>query len=137
MATDNHTSTTHEEFARLFPITGRPFAVWYSDDPSAKGCNWTVNGEDGEGREDFEDMQIAFNTSAEWGKEWETEARKQALAIANLSSNSNAESKSDNKYNYALLNATDKFEEIIALAHLIQSVLIAAASSQPKETSHA
>jgi hypothetical protein len=84
MATDNHTATTHEEFARLFPDTNRPFAVYYTTHPEAGDCRWCVNDEQGTPLEQVEDMEVAFKLAEEMGKEWREEARLQALAIANL-----------------------------------------------------
>ena len=81
MATDNHTATTPEEFAKLFPETRRPFAVWFNSDPEC--LNWAVNDAQGDDKA-FEDMETAFKMAEEMGKEWGDEARSQALVIANL-----------------------------------------------------
>lgn len=86
MATYNHTATTPEEFAGLFPNTVRPFAVWYNDDPKCDNRKWAVNDESGEATQEFEDMQTAFKLASEIGKEWEDEARIQRETISQLKS---------------------------------------------------
>jgi hypothetical protein len=84
MADINHTATTPEEFARLFPITGRPFAVWYTTDPDVEGCRWVVNGEDGCAIQEFEDRETAFKMAEDERKPWRDQAEIQALSIAKL-----------------------------------------------------
>ncbi len=47
MAEINSTATTPEELAEQFPITNRPFAVWYNSSPGVDHRKWAVNDEDG------------------------------------------------------------------------------------------
>lgn len=91
MTINNSTATTQKELAEQFPITGRPFAVWYGQDPAVTGRHWVVNDEQGEGNEAFEDMAEALKTAAERGKEWAEEARIQAHALAKVNGHDNTE----------------------------------------------
>ncbi|OGS97715.1 MAG: hypothetical protein A3K04_09645 [Gallionellales bacterium RBG_16_56_9] len=84
MATNNSTATTPEELAEQFPITTRPFAVWYNSDPGADHRKWAVNDESGDAIKEFADMATALKTAAEMGREWEADAKIQAQALAKV-----------------------------------------------------
>lgn len=91
MAGINSTATTPEELAEQFPITDRPFAVWYNATPEVDHLKWAVNGMDGEAVEDFADMATALKAAAEMGCEWDEDARKQAQALAEVIKSNDAE----------------------------------------------
>lgn len=83
MAGINSTATTPEELAKQFPITGRPFAVWYDPQLEVSARPWVVNNESGDACDEFFfDLNTALKVAAERGKEWADEARIQAQALA-------------------------------------------------------
>lgn len=125
MATKDHTATTSEEFARLFPDTNRPFAVYYTTHPEAGDCRWCINDEDGTPLNQIEDMEVAFKLAEEKGKEWREEARLQELAIAKLREGNTAatvdnDSLPANAKN--LRDACDELREAAGLAEFVQSI---------------
>ena len=87
MAKTNFTAATPEEFAEQFPITGRPFAVWYYPE-AENNRNWQVNAEDGCAPKEFKDMATALKAAAKMGMEWGIEAKK-TLALAEVSKTKN------------------------------------------------
>lgn len=92
MATNDFTATTPEELAKQFPITGRPFAIWYNAEPEAVNNRpWAVNDESGEASQEFDDLATALKAAAEMGKEWADEARRQAQALAKVNEHDNTE----------------------------------------------
>src|SRR5450759_4240520 len=135
MTTNNSTATTPEELAAQFPITTRPFAIWYGQDPEVTGRplrHWVVNDEQGEGNESFEDMATALRTAAARGKEWADEARIQAHALAKVMGHDDTEN----------LTASD-FEDInnrlyrVVLSQLaIKELAISAACENSEQSQH-
>lgn len=82
---DKAKATTPEEFAAQFPITARPFAVWYNAEPEAVNNRpWALNDDSGEASQEFDDMATALKRAAEMGKEWADEARHQAQELAKV-----------------------------------------------------
>ena len=125
MATKDHTATTPEEFARLFPITGRPFAVWYNTDPEAGNRKWNVNGKDGQAEKEFEEMESAFCLAEVASEKWEDEIRIQELTIARLrGGNTTATMDNDPRPANAknLRDACDELREAAGLAEFVQSI---------------
>lgn len=104
MATDNSTATTHKDLAEQLPLTFRPFAVWFNDDPDCDNRKWTVNDEQGNPFKEFSCLATALTTankaSTEWyneaGAEWEREVKMQAQMLATITDVSNRDNMATN-----------------------------------------
>lgn len=80
MATLDFTALTPEQLDALFPMTQRPYAVWYSIENEGK--KWVIN--DGEGCpiDEFDSVYDAAAVAIEAGKDYAAEARTHAILLA-------------------------------------------------------
>ena len=81
---NNDSTTTHEELAGSFPITTRPFAVWFDDDLVGCSHKWQVNNKSGESIQAYADFASALKFAAEASSEWDNEAKKQTQVHAEI-----------------------------------------------------
>lgn len=115
--TTNILTATPEELAKQFPITDRPFAVWY--DSVGGNLKWAVNNDVGEARQEFADMATALKTANKNRIKLILQlvndlpepvpfATKEPVPISAMTRN--------------LHDASDKLVEVKALANFVQSI---------------